>query len=163
LLSLLDSPLNKVDSTLNKAGKLQIYIHTTKNVLIKVNPQIRIPRTFKRFCGLIVQLLHKLSIRAVNGPDKLLSVVKNPISDHLPPDAIKISILNFNKAMSSEVPPIKLSSYLPTLAQDKTLVFFIGAMSHGHDDWCDDIIDEKISISEYPLSAAITCSKLVRF
>ncbi|KAJ2997110.1 Ribosomal RNA small subunit methyltransferase mra1 [Globomyces sp. JEL0801] len=84
LLALLDSPLNK-------AGKLQVYIHTTKNVLIEVNPQVRIPRTFKRFCGLMVQLLHKLSIRAVNGPDKLLKVIANPITDHLPPNCRKIS------------------------------------------------------------------------
>ena len=86
LLALLDSPLNK-------AGKLQVYIHTTKNVLIEVNPQVRIPRTFKRFCGLMVQLLHKLSIHAVDGPDKLLKVIKNPITDHLPPNSYKISIL----------------------------------------------------------------------
>jgi rRNA small subunit pseudouridine methyltransferase Nep1 len=86
LLALLDSPLNK-------AGKLQVYIHTTKNVLIEVNPHVRIPRTFKRFCGLMVQLLHKLSIRAVNGPDKLLKVISNPITDHLPPNCRKISIV----------------------------------------------------------------------
>ena len=36
--------------------------------------QVRLPRTFKRFCGLFVQLLQKLSIRATNGPDKLLKV-----------------------------------------------------------------------------------------
>ncbi len=40
LLTLLDSPLNK-------AGHLQIYIHTTQNVLIQVSPHCRIPRTFK--------------------------------------------------------------------------------------------------------------------
>ena len=51
-----------------------LYIHTRKNVLIEVNPQVRLPRTFKRFCGLLVQLLQKLSIRATNGPDKLLKV-----------------------------------------------------------------------------------------
>ncbi len=39
-----------------------------------MNPQVRLPRTFKRFCGLMVQLLQKLSIRATNGPDKLLKV-----------------------------------------------------------------------------------------
>lgn len=33
-------------------------------------------------------------------------------------------------------------------------------MAHGHDDWVDDIVDDKISISDYPLSAAVTCSKL---
>lgn len=46
LLALLDSPLNK-------AGLLQVYIHTEKNVLIEVNPRTRIPRTFKRFSGLM--------------------------------------------------------------------------------------------------------------
>ena len=39
----------------------------------------------------LVQLLHKLSIRGVNGPEKLLKVVKNPIIDHLPPNTIKLS------------------------------------------------------------------------
>ena len=86
LLTLLDSPLNK-------SGLLQVYIHTAKGVLIEVNPHVRIPRTFKRFSGLmgtrpfssqsqiltdrtVVQLLHKLSIRGVNGPERLLKVIK---------------------------------------------------------------------------------------
>jgi rRNA small subunit pseudouridine methyltransferase Nep1 len=43
-------------------------------LLLQVNPKVRIPRTFKRFSGLMVQLLQKLSIRATNGPDKLLKV-----------------------------------------------------------------------------------------
>jgi len=46
LLTLLDSPLNK-------AGLLQVYVHTTKGVLIEINPHVRIPRTFKRFSGLM--------------------------------------------------------------------------------------------------------------
>ncbi len=65
----------------------------SQGVLIEVSPQIRIPRTFKRFAGLMVQLLHKLSIRAANGPHKLLKVIKNPIVDHLPPNA-RITLLS---------------------------------------------------------------------
>jgi rRNA small subunit pseudouridine methyltransferase Nep1 len=101
LLTLLDSPVNK-------AGRLQIYVHTSKGVLIEVNPAVRIPRTFKRFSGLMVQLLHRLSIRSVNGPEKLLKVIKvcsqclsrllnlildsqNPITDHLPLNSHKVS------------------------------------------------------------------------
>jgi rRNA small subunit pseudouridine methyltransferase Nep1 len=86
MLILLDSPLNK-------AGLLRLYVRTAKGVLIEVSPQIRIPRTFKRFAGLMVQLLHKLSIRAANGPHKLLKVIKNPIVDHLPPNA-RITLLS---------------------------------------------------------------------
>jgi len=42
-----------MDSPLNRAGLLQVYIRTNKNVLIEINPQTRIPRTFKRFAGLM--------------------------------------------------------------------------------------------------------------
>lgn len=46
LLALLDSPLNK-------AGKLHVYVHSASNVLIEVNAKCRIPRTYKRFAGLM--------------------------------------------------------------------------------------------------------------
>ncbi|KAJ7599018.1 Nep1-domain-containing protein [Mycena floridula] len=148
LLTLLDSPLNK-------AGLLQVYIHTAKGVLIEVNPHIRIPRTFKRFSGLMVQLLHKLSIRGVNGPEKLLKVVKlvqNPVIDHLPPNTIKLTL-------SGDAPTQRLSSYLPTLPSTHNIAVFVGAMARGRDDFADAYVDEKISISEYSLSASVACGK----
>jgi len=145
LLTLLDSPLNK-------AGLLQVYIHTAKGVLIEVNPHVRIPRTFKRFSGLMVQLLHKLSIRGVNGPEKLLKVIKNPVTDHLPINTIKLTL-------SGDAPTIRLSKYLPTLPQTHSVAVFVGAMARGRDDFADAIVDEKISISDYSLSASVACGK----
>lgn len=60
-----------MDSPLNRAGLLQVYIHTEKNALIEINPQTRIPRTFPRFCGLmgniIFMLPHQESKRILNG------------------------------------------------------------------------------------------------
>ena len=38
-------------------------------------------------CGSAVQLLHKLVIRATNGPDKLMEVIRNPIESHFPAGA----------------------------------------------------------------------------
>ena len=43
-----------LDSPLNKAGKVKVLVHTEKNVLIEINPKTRLPRTFKRFSGLMV-------------------------------------------------------------------------------------------------------------
>ncbi|KAH7888184.1 Alpha/beta knot methyltransferase [Phlebopus sp. FC_14] len=145
LLTLLDSPLNK-------AGLLQVYIHTAKGVLIEVNPHVRIPRTFKRFSGLMVQLLHKLSIRGVNGPEKLLKVIKNPVTDHLPVNTIKLTL-------SGDAPTVRLSKYLPTLPETHSIAVFVGAMARGRDDFADHVVDEKISISDYPLSASVACGK----
>lgn len=48
------------DSPLNRAGLLQVYVHTEKNALIEINPQTRIPRTFKRFSGLMGMLFFLL-------------------------------------------------------------------------------------------------------
>jgi len=80
LMTLLDSPLNK-------AGMLKVFIHTQNNVLIDVNPRLRVPRTYSRFAGLMVQLLYQKRIRAVNGNVKLLKCIKHPITQHLPPGA----------------------------------------------------------------------------
>ncbi|ORY97602.1 Alpha/beta knot methyltransferase [Syncephalastrum racemosum] len=146
LLTLLDSPINK-------AGLLQVYIHTQKNVLIEVNPHIRIPRTFKRFAGLMVQLLHKLSIRAVNGNEKLLRVIENPIEKYLPTNSHKI-------ALSWDAPAVRLSEYLPTIPEDKNIVVVVGAMAHGTDDFADAYVDDKIGVSEYSLSASVACGKM---
>ncbi|ETO22518.1 ribosome biogenesis protein NEP1, partial [Reticulomyxa filosa] len=76
-----------LDSPLNKAGLLKVMIHTQNNVLIDVNPKLRIPRTYNRFAGLMVQLLFQKRIRALNHNTKLLKCVKHPIEKHLPPGA----------------------------------------------------------------------------
>ena len=73
-----------MDSPLNKAGLLQIYITTNKNVLIEVGPQLQVPRTFKVFTAMMAQCLTKLKVRAESSSGTLLNVIKNPITDHLP-------------------------------------------------------------------------------
>ncbi|XP_015608603.1 ribosomal RNA small subunit methyltransferase NEP1 [Cephus cinctus] len=142
LLMLMDSPLNR-------AGLLQVYIHTEKNVLIEVNPQTRIPRTFKRFAGLMVQLLHKFSVRASDGPMKLLKVIRNPVTDHLPVGCPKI-------AMSFSANRVQNPREL--VLKDEPIAIVVGAMAHGAVN--PDYAEDTISISNYPLSGALTCSKL---
>lgn len=36
----------------------------------------------------------------------------------------------------------------------------IGAMAHGADDFADSYVDDKISVSEYSLSASVACGKI---
>ncbi|XP_072334808.1 ribosomal RNA small subunit methyltransferase NEP1 [Scyliorhinus torazame] len=142
LLMLMDSPLNR-------AGLLQVYVHTQRNVLIEINPQTRIPRTFDRFCGLMVQLLHKLSVRAADGPQKLLKIIKNPVTDHLPVGCRKIGT-TFH---TDEV--VRLQDLVP---KEESAVFVIGAFAHGSINV--DYTERQVSISSYPLSAALTCAKI---
>ncbi|KAK3248686.1 hypothetical protein CYMTET_41856 [Cymbomonas tetramitiformis] len=146
LLAILDSPLNK-------SGRVKgIYVHTTKDVLISVNPTIRIPRTFRRFCGLIAQLLQKLSIRASNGPDKLMKVIKNPVTKYIPAGAKRVG-LSFS---APEVKP--LATFVQCIEPDSSTVFVVGAMAHGKVEVT--YVDNMMSVSQYPLSAACCLGKI---
>jgi rRNA small subunit pseudouridine methyltransferase Nep1 len=63
-------------------------------------------------------------------------------------------------ALSGDAKTVRLSKYLPTLPQDQSIAVFVGAMARGRDDFADHMVDEKISISEYPLSASVACGKV---
>lgn len=87
------------DSPLNKAGLLKVFIHTIDNVLIEVDPSLKVisshqvPRTETLFYALMAQILEKLKVRAVNSSKTLLKIVKNPITDHLPQDCLRVGSL----------------------------------------------------------------------
>ena len=148
LLALLDSPLNK-------AGLLQVYVRTNKNVLIEINPQTRIPRTFKRFSGLMAQLLTNMKIRASGSSVTLMKIIKNPITAHLPIGVKKIGTSTKGKL-------VHLGKYVKELMADqkKPIVFSVGAVSIGNPAMEADYVDECICISTYSLSAACVCGKI---
>ncbi|CAJ0943066.1 unnamed protein product, partial [Mesorhabditis belari] len=143
--------LNLLDSPLNRAGKLQVFIHTDMNVLIEVNPQCRIPRTYDRFAGLMVQLLHKLSLRASDSSQKLLNVIKNPVSEHLPVGCRKI-LLSFS------APDLTIPNKMVATTENMPIAVVVGGIAKGRID--TDYTDTEMKISNYPLSAALTCAKI---
>ncbi|CAN0839623.1 Ribosomal RNA small subunit methyltransferase NEP1 [Linum grandiflorum] len=146
LLSILDSPLNK-------AGRLKaVYVKTEKGVLFEVNPHVRIPRTYKRFAGVMLQLLQKLSISAVGKREKLLRVIKNPVTQYLPVRSRKIGFSYSSDKL------VQMSKYVETVGDDDDLVFVVGAMAHGKIN-CD-YIEDFIAISGYPMSAGWCISRI---
>ena len=154
LLALIDSPLNK-------SGNLRVYVKTTKNVLIEINPQIRIPRTFKRFSGLMVQLLHKMKIKANNESNvTLLKVVKNPFTIHLPPGIRVYGMSHLGEIYS----PQSLANRLLQSERDGNgpVCLIIGAMAAGHITLEDHpYIQEMFSISNYQLSGAAAIGRIM--
>ncbi|KAG9411518.1 18S rRNA pseudouridine methyltransferase [Aphanomyces cochlioides] len=147
LMALLDSPLNK-------AGYLKVFIRSAKGVLIQVSSQMRIPRTYKRFAGLMVQLLHALKIRSSDGKTTLLKVIQNPVDAHFPANCKKYGC----SVTGTLVDPWEFTTELPK----EPVVFVFGAMAHGHitKEMCP-YIDEMIGLSEYPMSGAQAVSRLL--
>ena len=139
-----------MDSPLNKAGKLQVLIRTDKNVLIEVNPHMRVPRTYKRFAGLFAQLLTKFKIKAEGSQTVLMKVVKNTFDKVLPIGIRKLGT-------SSKAKLVDLQEYVDNLEEmdsDKPVAFVIGAVSVGNPAMEIEGIDDCICISSYSLSAA---------
>ncbi|KAL5723366.1 rRNA small subunit pseudouridine methyltransferase Nep1 [Ranunculus cassubicifolius] len=138
--------LEVIDSALYRAGMVQgIYVRTDEGVLIQIEPHTRLPLTFGSFCSMMLELLQKFSIKAKGKREKLLRLIENPVTKHLPSNCVKIGL----SRSSEKVVPI--NDYVRSINKDQTLVFVVGAMAHGKID--SDYTDEVISVSQFPLSA----------
>ncbi|KAL1569421.1 rRNA small subunit pseudouridine methyltransferase Nep1 [Salvia divinorum] len=140
-----------LDSRVNKSGRLKaLYVKTQQGLLLDIKPHARLPRTYKRFSGLMVQLLQNLHITATGNGEKLLRLVKNPVTQYLPTNSCKIGFSHSSEKL------IDMHNYVGKINDGLDLVFVLGAMSHGKID--EDYVQDYISISEYPLSAAYAIS-----
>lgn len=90
-----------------------------------------------------------MSIRATDTSTKLMKVIKNPITDHLP-----VGCKKFVMSFTGKLQPPK--DLVP--AEDEPIALVIGAFAHGNVN--TDYTEGAFSISNYPLSAALACTKL---
>ncbi|XP_023527836.1 ribosomal RNA small subunit methyltransferase nep-1 [Cucurbita pepo subsp. pepo] len=135
------------DSRIAKAGRLKVvYVKTEKGLLIEIKPYVRLPRTQKRFYGVMLQLLQKLSITAAGKREKLFRVIKNPVTQYLPSNSRKMGFSHSSDKL------VKVRTYLDAVEDDVDLVFVVGAMAHGKIE--TGYTDDLLAISEYPLSAS---------
>jgi len=100
----------------------------------------------------MVQLLHRLSIRSTNSQEKLLKVIENPITDHLPPNCRKVTL-------SFDADVVRVKDYIEDIGPKQSVCVFVGAMAKGNDDFADSFKDDAISLSNYSLSASVACGK----
>ena len=63
-----------LDSGLNKRGELRVFMHTYNERVITVSPELRLPRSYRRFIGLMEDLESKGKIEA---DGKLLLKIEN--------------------------------------------------------------------------------------
>lgn len=143
-----------LDSTLNKKGRVgAVFVKTDSGVLFEVKPHVRIPRTMKRFCGLMLELLDKSCIRAKESGEVLLRVLKGSLTQHLPENALMIGLTHSSPKI------VDINHYLSAANNDSVLCFVVGAMAKGKVN--KDGMDDYISVSNLPLSArycvAIIC------
>jgi rRNA small subunit pseudouridine methyltransferase Nep1 len=66
-----------------------------------------------------------MKIRAQESSEVLLKVIKNPVTNHLPANAVKIGT-------STKARLVKLREYVPQLNKNSPIVFVVGAVAKGN-------------------------------
>ncbi|XP_021749017.1 ribosomal RNA small subunit methyltransferase nep-1-like [Chenopodium quinoa] len=122
-----------MDSRIRKVGRLKaVYIQTEDGVLIKVEPNVQIPRQLESFCDMMAELLQTLRIKAKGSRKQVLRVVANPVTKYLSPTSHKIGL-----SFSSEK-AVELRKYVSGINSNEDVVFVVGVMARGNIE-CDYI------------------------
>jgi len=148
--------LETLESPLNKRGMLEVYVHTYDNKVIYVNPNVRLPRHYMRFVGLMEQLLIEGRVPP-QADEPLLEVKKGGIRE-------LINELNPSRMFLLDEAGIrvKVMELAEQLAKERRPALIIGAFQAG--EFSDDIkglTNNVISIYESPLSAWTVVSRVL--
>lgn len=144
--------LDIFDSRVNKAGKVgAVYVKIDDGVLFEIKPHARIPRTYNRFCGLILDLLKKRCIRAEDTNEVLFRVLNEPVSQHSPSNSRIIGVSNGLEKL------VDIQNYVSATNDDMNLIFVVSATDHKKINICTDDV---ISVSHYPL-VSMSCVGMI--
>lgn len=165
LLMLLDSPLNH-------AGNLKVFIRLLNGKLIKLHREVRIPRTFKRFEQLFCNFLQGLDMPVVqtkDGQTKLLQFVGKSIEKQ-----IYDSNANDRYRIANLAPRLRNPEFFTEIKDQRSITLIVefgpvdlNILGCGRDAEVEvkTFVKEHhdtntYSISRYPLSPSLTCVKL---
>ncbi|RLE66255.1 MAG: 16S rRNA methyltransferase [Thermoprotei archaeon] len=149
LLMALGSPLCKV-------GKLLPIVHTYRNDIIWVNPEVRLPRNYNRFVGLIEQLF--LTGKVPPKSDQpLLSIIGHDLNEII--ESYKPSQVFLLSEKGEKFSPL---SFARKVVQYAKPMVIIGAFQAGDfSDEVKNIADREVSISKYVLDAWVATAELI--
>ena len=117
LLEALGSPLNKV-------GFLQVYVHTYSDFVVTVNSEVRLPRNYDRFVGLLEQLFERGCVPPSGQP--MLSLERKSLQQLLAEiDA------DYILALSRHGTPATLREVVAPLHTKTNPAVIIGGFPHG--------------------------------
>jgi len=138
-----------LDSRLHKLGFLSIYIHTIDNKIVWISDKVRIPRTFRRFVGLMEQLL-KYGQVPIDTNEPLLKVLKGLTFEDLIKRIDSKYVIGFSRHGTLVD---NLAKFFKANIEEGPITLVIGGFPKGH--FSDEILkylDQLIAISRLSLT-----------
>jgi len=97
LLVVHESLMACLDSPLNKAGMLKLYIHSKEEIVVQVHPACRVPRIFREFAKMMFELLRRGEVHGAHGAP-LMEVIQGPVENLLPAKSHRFALTPTGKA-----------------------------------------------------------------
>jgi rRNA small subunit pseudouridine methyltransferase Nep1 len=146
--------LYALNTPLNRSGLLSIYIHTINDIIIKVNPEVRLPRNYNRFIGLMEQLFNRRKV-PLKGRS-LLEIIDSSLEELIS------DIGNSYKIILTEngTPTLPNNIFRSYKMENKYLIM-IGAFSSGNlDQKVLNLTSNWVKIDPEPLNSLVVLSKV---
>lgn len=149
------SLIEALSSPLNRRGMLRVYVHTLNNYVIYVDPTVRLPKDYRRFIGLMEQLL--VEGKVPPGSEKPLLYVKTRrVVDVVREVNADMNILIVDRGMKVSV------MELARKVKGKNVCFIVKGFPHG--EFTEEtlaVTDFKVSIYPEPLDAWCLISRIL--
>ncbi len=147
--------LEALGSPLNKERLLQVYVHTTKDHIIRVKPEARLPRNYNRFVGLMEQLF-ELGRAPPNGP-ALLKLEPKTLTQLLR-EVSPTRVVAFSRTGKLRM----LEDVVSKLSSGERPAVIIGGFPHGHfSATVIQLVDEVVRIDLETLETWTVTSRVI--
>lgn len=147
--------LEALGTPLNREGLLRVYVHAIGNNIISIDPEVRLPRNYDRFVGLIEQLYREGKVPLSGQP--LLKVRRGVLKDLV--SEIKPSYI---MVFTRKGEPKTLEDAVKVLSERSNSLAIIGAFPHGHfSDETVELADLSVSIDPEMLEAWTVTSRVI--
>ena len=148
--------LEALGAPLNRAGGLRVWVHTYDGRVIRVSPEVRVPRDCNRFDSLMEQLLTVGRVPPKEG-EPLMVVTDMSLAELLEEIGPSRTV-----ALTSHGRPSDLEEVCGTLAGEGVSAVLVGAFPHGPlGEGTLALADEAVSIHPEPLETWVVTSRLV--
>ena len=148
--------LEALGSPLNREGLLRVYVQTVGGYIIYVNPEVRLPRNYDRFVGLMEQLFKTGSVPP-GAEEWLLKIRKGGLRDLV--EEVEPTLV---AAFSTEGEPKTMAEVCHILAEEEKPMVLVGAFPRGSfTSETEALIDRRFRIDPEVLEAWVVVSRLV--
>ncbi len=141
--------INAQESLLNMEGKLRVYVHTRNNEVLRFKPEVRIPKSYVRFIGLMENLFHNGVVPSKENP--LITLEKMSLKE------LALSIGKPVILLSERGKRVKIN-YME-IPEDVTII--IGGFPHGDFLSNVDFADEVLSIYTRTVMAWVAAYEII--